>query len=77
LLTARVGDLMTRTVITCAPTDSLDAIAATMTERRIRHMPVVSEGELVGIVTIGDVVAARIRTLEQERIQLQTYITQG
>jgi CBS domain-containing protein len=48
-----------------------------MTERRIRHLPVLSDGELVGIVTIGDVVAARITDLERTRVQLESYITQG
>jgi CBS domain-containing protein len=76
-LTATVGELMTVAVITCTPDDTIDAVASTMTEMRVRHMPVVVDGTLAGIVTIGDVVAARIRTLEQERIQLENYITQG
>jgi CBS domain-containing protein len=77
VLSATVGDLMSTEVIRCLPADSVDDVAATMTEMRIRHMPVVSDGQLVGIVTIGDVVAARIRALEQERIQLESYITRG
>jgi CBS domain-containing protein len=68
---------MTTEVISSAPTDSLDEVAATMTDNRIRHMPVVHEGRLAGIVTIGDVVAARLRTLESERRQLEDYITRG
>jgi CBS domain-containing protein len=82
-LTATVGELMTVAVITCRPDDTIDAVAATMTEMRVRHMPVVADGALAGdgtlagIVTIGDVVAARIRSLEQERIQLENYITKG
>ncbi len=72
-----VSQLMTTTVISCSPQDSLDDIGAAMTERRIRHMPVLSDGELAGIVTIGDVVAARIRELEQTRVQLENYITHG
>jgi CBS domain-containing protein len=48
-----------------------------MTEHRIRHLPVLSDGELVGIVTIGDVVAARLRELERTREQLESYITHG
>lgn len=72
-----VSELMTAPVISCGSTDKVDDIAAEMTERRIRHMPVLAEGELSGIVTIGDVVAARIADLEQARGQLENYITQG
>ncbi|HEV2885500.1 MAG TPA: CBS domain-containing protein [Jatrophihabitans sp.] len=72
-----VSELMTTDVISCEPTDSVDQIGAAMTERRIRHMPVLAKGELAGIVTIGDVVAARIADLEQTRGQLESYITQG
>jgi CBS domain-containing protein len=77
VLNATVGDLMTTSVISCSPNDSIDSIAEAMTERRIRHMPVVSDGKLTGIVSIGDVVAARIRQLEQDRGQLENYITHG
>ncbi len=77
LLTATVGDLMTTDVISCDPSDDLDRVATTMTEHRFRHMPVVSDGRLVGLVTIGDVVAARLRSLESERRQLEDYITRG
>jgi CBS domain-containing protein len=72
-----VSELMTSEVISCQPNDTVDEIGSTMTERRIRHMPVLAEGELAGIVTIGDVVAARIRDLEQTRGQLENYITHG
>ncbi|HEX8306691.1 MAG TPA: CBS domain-containing protein [Jatrophihabitans sp.] len=72
-----VSELMTTDVISCEPTDSVDQIGAAMTEKRIRHMPVLAKGELAGIVTIGDVVAARIADLEQTRGQLESYITQG
>lgn len=72
-----VSELMTTDVISCEPTDGVDQIGAAMTERRIRHMPVLVEGELAGIVTIGDVVAARIAELEQTQGQLESYITQG
>jgi CBS domain-containing protein len=76
-LTQKVSELMSTDVITCAPEDSLDDVAALMTERRIRHLPVVSGTDLVGIVTIGDAVAARLRELEKTREQLEHYITQG
>jgi CBS domain-containing protein len=72
-----VSQVMTSEVISCGPKDSVDDIGAAMTERRIRHMPVLADGELAGIVTIGDVVAARIADLEQTRVQLESYITQG
>jgi CBS domain-containing protein len=75
VLEATVGDIMTTDVVSCGPQDSIDSVAETMTERRIRHMPVISDGELVGIVSIGDVVLSRIRQLEQDRGQLEQYIT--
>lgn len=77
ILQTPVRDLMTTTVTSCSPTDVVEDIAGIMTERRFRHMPVVEDGRLCGIVTIGDVVAARIRQLEQDRGQLEQYIRQG
>src|SRR5690349_9490884 len=74
LLNARVSEIMTSNVFTCLPTDSVDSLAATMTERRIRHMPVVVDGRLIGIVSIGDVVKSRIGELESDREQLESYI---
>ena len=75
VLTGHVRDLMTSPVTTCAPTDQVDEIAETMTQRRFRHMPVVDGGRLVGVVSIGDVVKNRIRELEQDRSQLEQYVT--
>ena len=77
LLGAAVEEIMTRNVVTCAPEDSVDSLAETMTERRIRHMPVLAAGRLVGIVSIGDVVKSRISQLETDRKQLESYIAQG
>jgi CBS domain-containing protein len=77
LLNARVSEIMTKSVFTCLPTDSVDSLAATMTERRIRHMPVVVDRRLVGIVSIGDVVKSRIGELESDRDQLESYIARG
>lgn len=74
LLDAAVADIMTSEVFTCAPEDSVDSLAGVMTERRIRHMPVLSGGALVGIVSIGDVVKSRISQLESDRDQLTSYI---
>ncbi|HEV7192629.1 MAG TPA: CBS domain-containing protein [Jatrophihabitantaceae bacterium] len=75
ILELTVADIMTTDVVSCDPQDSVDSVAATMTERRIRHMPVISDGGLVGIVSIGDVVLSRIQQLEQDRGQLEQYIT--
>lgn len=75
VLEAQVRSLMTSPVVTCAPTDQVDAIAEIMTERRFRHLPVVDGGQLVGVVSIGDVVKNRIRELEKDRSQLEQYVT--
>ncbi|BBU22063.1 CBS domain-containing protein [Mycobacterium xenopi] len=72
-----VSKIMTSVVATCTKSDTVDAISALMTENRVRHVPVVENGELVGIVSIGDVVKTRIDELEAEHAQLQSYITQG
>ena len=57
------------------PDDEVDALAAIMTERRIRHIPVVEDGRLTGIVSIGDVVKTRLDELEAHRSQLEAYIS--
>jgi CBS domain-containing protein len=77
LLSATVDEIMTRDVLTCAPGDTVDHLAEVMTERRIRHMPVVVDGRLAGIVSIGDVVKSRISQLETDREQLESYIVRG
>jgi CBS domain-containing protein len=77
VLSANVGSLMTSMVRSTTLNESIDSVAEAMTEQRIRHMPVLSDGKLVGIVSIGDVVAARMRQLEADRGQLERYITQG
>jgi CBS domain-containing protein len=77
LLTAPVENIMTTQVVTCSPSDAVDALAEVMTERRIRHMPVVEDGRIVGIISIGDVVKSRIEQLESDREQLESYIAQG
>lgn len=73
-LHARVVDIMTADVTTCAPEDDVTALAGVMTEGRFRHLPVVVDGKLAGIVSIGDLVKTRIDMLEAEREQLQSYI---
>ena len=77
LLEASAADIMTRVVLTCHLQDSVDTLAELMTERRIRHVPVVEDGRLAGIVSIGDVVKSRITELEIDRSQLASYIEQG
>jgi CBS domain-containing protein len=70
-----VGDVMTSPALTCEPTARVHDLMATMTERRIRHLPVVDDGELVGIVSIGDVVKWRIDELRTTTEQLEGYVT--
>ncbi|GGU52100.1 CBS domain-containing protein [Lentzea flava] len=77
LLSSPVSAIMTTDVFTCSPSDTVDSLTVVMTERRFRHVPVVSDGQLVGIVSIGDVVKSRIGQLEQSQDQLQAYIVQG
>ena len=74
LLQLHVADIMSTSVTTCGPTDKIEDLARIMTERRFRHMPVVENDTLIGIVSIGDLVKARIDLLETERQQLQSYI---
>jgi CBS domain-containing protein len=75
LLDEPVSSIMTATVRTCGPGDNVEDLRATMTEHRIRHVPVVRDGKLVGIVSIGDVVKSAIAELETEREQLVDYIS--
>jgi CBS domain-containing protein len=74
LLADPVSEVMTAEVHSCPPTASVHELAQTMTDRRVRHVPVVEDGRLVGIVSIGDVVKARLDELEAERAQLVDYI---
>jgi CBS domain-containing protein len=69
-----VSALMTRQVVVGLPNDDLEAVAHTMTEKRIRHVPVVDQGQLVGIVSIGDVVKAQRDLYQGELYTLQTQI---
>jgi CBS domain-containing protein len=66
VLDLKVADLMTRAVTTCSPKDTVKAVMAVMTERRVRHLPVVEAGRLLGIVSIGDVVKNRLDEMELE-----------
>ena len=68
---------MTSQLVTCSPDDSVDELSVVMTTHRVRHVPVVEDGRLAGIVSIGDVVKTRMEQLQAEREQLEAYITQG
>ena len=70
-----VAEIMTREVTTCSPGDDVAQLAAVMTQGRFRHLPVVVDDRLTGIVSIGDLVKARIDVLERERAQLASYIS--
>jgi CBS domain-containing protein len=72
-----VRDLMKTEVRTCAPEDSITEIMSIMTTRRIRHLPVVEDGVLVGIISIGDVVKHRLEEIESEVEGLRDYVLGG
>lgn len=71
-----VERIMTAVVQTCEPGHDVDELMALMTEHRIRHVPVIDHGELVAVVSIGDVVKSRITQLTFERDQLDNYVHQ-
>jgi CBS domain-containing protein len=70
-----VSETMTRQVVTCLETDTLDELMAMMTARRFRHLPVITDGALVGIVSIGDVVKHHVAEVEMEATAMREYIT--
>ncbi|AWZ01047.1 MAG: CBS domain-containing protein [Rhodobiaceae bacterium] len=72
-----VAQVMTANVITCTRSDTLDQLMDAMTGGRFRHIPVIEEDELIGIVSIGDVVKHRIAETEMEAEQLRLYIASG
>ena len=74
LLDLKVGDLMTEAVTAAKIDMHIDQVLEIMTQGRFRHMPVVEEGHLAGIVSIGDAVKARLEMLESETSQLKEYI---
>jgi CBS domain-containing protein len=73
-LAAPVTDCMTQDVVFAKPTETVDAILARMTDRRVRHLPVCADARLVGIVSIGDLVKAKIAETEAEAESLRAYI---
>jgi CBS domain-containing protein len=76
ILGAPVAQIMTAVVQTCEPGQDVDELMVQMTERRIRHVPVVDGDDLVAVISIGDVVKSRITQLEFERDQLDSYVHQ-
>ncbi len=77
VLSRQVEKIMTSVLSTCSKEDTVDSLTLLMTENRVRHVPVLEDGKLIGIVSIGDVVKTRMQELESEHEQLQSYITQG
>ncbi len=75
VLDARVSELMTKDVSTGKLTDTIAGVMTTMTTRRIRHLPIVEDGALCGIVSIGDAVKARLSEVESEAHALRDYIS--
>ncbi|WP_022697280.1 CBS domain-containing protein [Euryhalocaulis caribicus] len=76
-LNVRVGECMTRDVVFCGPGDSVDGMMGMMTDRRIRHLPVVENGKLIGVISIGDVVKRKIAEAEAEARAMKDYIATG
>ena len=71
----RVAELMEHNVITCTPDDTVQQVMAEMTRRRVRHLPVIEDGGLIGIISIGDVVKHRLGELEEESGAMREYIS--
>ena len=72
-----VSTIMTADVLTITPEDTVEVAMVIMTDSRIRHLPVVNDGALAGLVSIGDIVKARLADLEHEKAALVDYVTRG
>ena len=77
LLQMSANSLMTRSVVYCTPEDTIDEVMQRMTQRRFRHLPVLDDGRLMGMISIGDVVKIRIAETELEAESLKAYIATG
>ena len=77
LLQQSADSIMTKNVMVCSSHDSIEDVMHLMTKRRIRHLPVVDEGRLIGMISIGDVVKRRIADTEMEAEALRQYIATG
>ncbi len=73
-LTGDVSTIMTAKVVTCADQDTINVVMERMTHGRFRHLPVVEDGRVSGIISIGDVVKARIEQVERESEEIRAYI---
>ena len=69
-----VGRLMTHPVVTCSPKGRVHQIMKTMTAKHFRHMPVLEDGKLIGMISIGDVVKSRVDELEDEEAHMRNFI---
>lgn len=76
-LSTKVSEAMTKAVITAAPDETIDAGMARMTDRRVRHLPVIANGKLVGIISIGDLVKRKIEEIEAHAEAMKSYIAAG
>jgi CBS domain-containing protein len=76
-LDMNIADCMTRDVIVATPNDTVDSLLTRMTDRRVRHLPVLHDGRLTGIVSIGDLVKRKISEAEAEASGLKAYIAAG
>ena len=76
-LDMRVGELMTSEVIVCKPTDTIAEVMQVMTDGRFRHLPVIEDGKLQGIISIGDVVKNRLEETDLEARSLRDYVLAG
>ena len=74
ILDAKISDLMTRKVSTCVTGDDANSVLERMTAGRFRHLPVVEEGRLVGMVSIGDVVKHRVADIEHQAKEIRNYL---
>ncbi len=77
VFSAPVSQVMTKNVVTGSPHDDLQSVLRTMTDRHFRHLPIIDEGKLVGIISIGDVVKAQLNEYQGEIETLQTRISKG
>jgi CBS domain-containing protein len=73
-LNAPIAEAMTRKVTTCGAADTVSELMERMTEGKFRHLPVVEQGRLTGIISIGDIVKSRVQEMEQESNALRDYI---
>jgi len=73
-LQQKISELMTKDVVVCTEATLLNELMSMMTERRIRHVPVVEDAKLVGLISIGDVVKARLEELENDKKDLLDYV---